>query len=176
MVQQETNYIGDDIYLPDILSDILKDAVEVALGVNRAIYIPDYYATHEPTEAGTPVQVRVNLMGMVMAGRFRTSPYGMRIADDFARNAGRLLAIAEAAEGNIAEAVALCDFDFAPSDDEVAERMAELAPGLNEERKALIDKYKRNPPGYRIYVDWYEFEMFCGNIRKMADEIASIGW
>lgn len=176
MREYETAELGDDIYLPDMLSDILRDAVEVALDVDRDIFIPDHEATFDPTEAGTPMQVRANLAGLVMAGRFRASPYGARIADDFARNAGRLLAIMEASEGNLDKAVALCDFDFAPSDDEVAERVAELSAGWSDAQNALIAKYGSNPPGYGKYADWVEFERFCGNIRKLADEAASVGW
>ena len=176
MREYETADLGDDIYLPDMLSDILRDAVEVALDVDRDVYIPAFGETHKPTEAGTPMQVLADLSGLVMAGRFRTSPYGERLPEDFARNAGRLLAIAAASEGNIDKAVALCDFDFEPTDDEVAERIAELSPGWSDAQKALIAKYKANKPVEHNYIDWIEFERFCESMRVMADECAAVGW
>lgn len=176
MREYETADLGDDIYLPDTLSEIIRDAVQVALDVDRDVYIPAFGETHKPTDAGTPMQVLADLSGLVMAGRFGASPYGERLPEDFARNAGRLLAIAAASEGDIARAVALCDFDFAPSDDEVVERIAEISAGWSEAQKALVAKYKANKPVEHNYIDWIEFPRFCDGMRLMADECAAVGW
>lgn len=50
-LEHEKEQLGDDIYLPDYLSDLIIDVVEVALEVDREIYIPDYSAVHQPTAA-----------------------------------------------------------------------------------------------------------------------------
>lgn len=92
ILEYEREQLGDDIYLPDCLSDLIRDAVEIARGVDRNLYVPDFSVCHEPMPAGS-YGVRVNLTGMVMRGIFGTSPNGERFPCDFARNAGRLMAI-----------------------------------------------------------------------------------
>ena len=176
MLKYEKEQLGDDIYLPDCLSELIMDAVEVALGVDREIYIPDYSAIHQPTAAGTPMQVRACLAGLVMRGRFGSSPYGARAHEDFGRNAGRLLALEEASVGNIDAAVALCDFDFAPEGEELRERVDELSRGWTAERKALVAKYRADPPAHGDYVDWPTFERFAAAMRDVSAAVAAVGW
>lgn len=175
-LEYEKEQLGDDIYLPDCLSELIMDAVEVAPDVDREIYIPDYSAIHQPTAAGKPMQVKACLAGLVMRGRFGASPYGARAHEDFGRNAGRLLALEEASVGNIDVAVVLCDFDFAPEGEELRERVGELSRGWTEERKALVAKYREDPPAHGGYMDWPTFDRFAAAMREVSAAVAAVGW
>ena len=175
ILEYEREQLGDDIYLPDCLSEIIKDAAEIAQGVDRELYIPDFSVCHAPEPAGV-YGVRVNMTGMVMRGRFGTSPNGERFPGDFARNAGRLMAIESACAGKIAEAVALCDFDFEPSDEDVRARVNELVDGWSMRQMAFVMKWRADPPAPAEYASWPEFDLFCESMRALAADAAAVGF
>lgn len=176
MREYEREQLGGNIYLPDTLGALIRDALDVAMSVDGSVFTPDYESVFEPQHGGAPLETNANWAGLVMAGRFGASPYGARLYEDYGRNAGRLLALTAASEDNIDEAMAFCDFDFEPEEAELRARVDEISAGWSDERKALVAKYKANPPAWGKYFGWKDFRAFRGEMLTMSADLVSVGW
>lgn len=99
---------------------MLTDAVEIASGVDRAMYEPDAGVYHMPDADFAPLMSRASLTGIVMRGHLGASRYAQMTPADYNRNAGRLLALYALSEGKIDLALAYSRFDYEPDALELA--------------------------------------------------------